>query len=74
MINNRYDLLKYLFVHMSKKTQRYTDIDMKLSELVGVEKLSRYLTDLKNEGLIEVYIGGEIYIKDTAINFLSQLR
>ncbi len=74
MINNRYDLLKYLFVHMSKKTQRYTDIDMKLSELVGVEKLSCYLTDLKNEGLIEVYIGGEIYIKDTAINFLSQLR
>ncbi|MFQ9672895.1 MAG: hypothetical protein ACLRZT_06035 [Clostridium paraputrificum] len=70
MIKNRYDLLKYLIAFMSKDTHRFDDSDRKLSKIIDVYKLSEYLTDLKNEGFINVYIGGEIQILDAGIDFI----
>jgi predicted transcriptional regulator len=74
MIKDRYDLLKYLVAFMSSKTRRFKDPEHKLTQMIGPHKLSEYLTDLKNEGLINVYIGSEIEILDAGIDFAIQLN
>lgn len=74
MIKDKYDLLKYLIAFMASDTRRFKDSDHKLNQMIGPRKLSEYLTDLKNEGLINVYIGSEIEILDAGIDFAIQLN
>lgn len=71
MINNEYDLLKYLFAHMDTKTHRYTDANLELTELIGSEKVIKYLTALKEYGFIKVFVGNqEIELLEKAINYI----
>lgn len=74
MIKDKYDLLKYLIAFMSSDTRRFNDPKYKLTQMIGPHKLSEYLTDLKDEGLINVYIGNEIEILDAGINLAIKLN
>ncbi len=73
MINNKYDLLKFLIANMDAKTQRFNDTDLKLLNMLGGEKLSEYLTELKTEEFIKVYLNSEILINVKAIEFIRKL-
>lgn len=72
LIKDKYDLLKYLFAHMSTDTHRYRSEGSKLTQMIGGNKESQYISELRDEGFIDVYIG-EIFLRDKAIDFLINL-
>ena len=61
-IKDKYDLLRFIIKHMDKDKREYTIDAAKISEMVKGEDFAQYLTELKAEGCIEVWLGGHIDI------------
>lgn len=73
MIKDKYDLLKYLVAFMSSDTHRFKDPEHRITQMIGGRKESEYLSELKADGLINVYIG-EIEVLDAGINLIIKLN
>lgn len=72
-ISNKYDLLQYFVEHMDSNN-RYHDAEQNLLKLLNPYDQSQYLSELKNEGFINVYLGSEFQIYSKAVSFLAERK